>query len=222
MSDIQDFLPQTRLSSCVPSRYQLLHNTHSFHVKHGHHRCHLPLLYPSYIIKHDQNRSFLPLTMTSHFSRDSFATSVSRPKPVSSLLQITLHNMSYLSPSHSCPPNSHYSKQMQEFFKYEFEVHPCLCKWHNFVPLYGSVIFHYIYVPYLFIHSSIDGLIFKAEIETQTQRMNVRYQEGKEDGTMNWGIGIDTYTLRLLCIKQITNENLLQSARISTQCCVVT
>ena len=26
---------------------------------------------------------------------------------------------------------------------------------------------------------------------------------------MNWKTGIDTYTLLLLCIKQITNENLL-------------
>ena len=28
---------------------------------------------------------------------------------------------------------------------------------------------------------------------------------------MNWEIGVDTYTLLILCIKQRTNENLLYS-----------
>ena len=37
---------------------------------------------------------------------------------------------------------------------------------------------------------------------------------------MNWEIGIDIYTL--LCIKQITKENLLYSTGNSTQCSVVT
>ena len=39
---------------------------------------------------------------------------------------------------------------------------------------------------------------------------------------MNWEIGIDTYTLLILCIKQITNENLLHSSGTPTQCSVVT
>ena len=37
---------------------------------------------------------------------------------------------------------------------------------------------------------------------------------------MNWEIGTDIYTL--LCIKQITNENLLYSTGNSTPCSVVT
>ena len=37
---------------------------------------------------------------------------------------------------------------------------------------------------------------------------------------MNWEIGIGTDTL--LCIKQMTNESLLQSPGNSTQCSVVT
>ena len=43
---------------------------------------------------------------------------------------------------------------------------------------------------------------------------------GERGGGMNWKIGIDIYTL--LCIKQITNENLLYSTGNSTQCSVVT
>ena len=39
---------------------------------------------------------------------------------------------------------------------------------------------------------------------------------------MNREIGIDMYTLRVLCIKQITNENLLYSTGDSTQCSVET
>ena len=39
---------------------------------------------------------------------------------------------------------------------------------------------------------------------------------------MNREIGIDMYTLRVLCIKQITNENLLYSTADSTQCSVET
>ena len=39
---------------------------------------------------------------------------------------------------------------------------------------------------------------------------------------MNWETGIDIYTLLILCIKYITNENLLYSTGNSTQCSVVT
>ena len=39
---------------------------------------------------------------------------------------------------------------------------------------------------------------------------------------MNWEIGIDIYTLLILCIKWITNENLLYSTGNSTQGSVVT
>ena len=56
-------------------------------------------------------------------------------------------------------------------------------------------------------------LVCKAEIETQMQRTNVRTPSGESDGeggggdTMNQETGIDIYTL--ICIKQITNKNLL-------------
>ena len=39
---------------------------------------------------------------------------------------------------------------------------------------------------------------------------------------MNWEIGIDIYTLLILCIKKITNENLLYGTGNSTQHSVVT
>ena len=39
---------------------------------------------------------------------------------------------------------------------------------------------------------------------------------------MNWEIGIDIYKLLILCIKQITNENMLYSTGNSTQCSVMT
>ena len=40
-------------------------------------------------------------------------------------------------------------------------------------------------------------------------------KEGKAGG-MNWEIRIDTYALLTLCIKQITNENILYSIGDST------
>ena len=43
----------------------------------------------------------------------------------------------------------------------------------------------------------------------------------REEGAMNWEIKIDIYTLLILYIKQITNENLLYSSGNSTQCSVV-
>ena len=40
----------------------------------------------------------------------------------------------------------------------KFYVHPCHCKWHYFIPFYGWVIFHCIYIYHIFfIHSSVDG-----------------------------------------------------------------
>ena len=41
-------------------------------------------------------------------------------------------------------------------------------------------------------------------------------------GGMNWETGIDMYTLLILCIQQMTNENLLYSTGNSTQCSVLT
>ena len=46
------------------------------------------------------------------------------------------------------------------------------------------------------------------------------YQGGKWRDGMDRDAGINIYTL--LCIKQITNENLLSSTGTSTQCSVVT
>ena len=57
-----------------------------------------------------------------------------------------------------------------------------------------------------------DEPVCKSEIETQMQRTNVWTPRGKNGqgvggGGMNWEIGIDIYTL--ICIKWITNKNLL-------------
>ena len=58
-----------------------------------------------------------------------------------------------------------------------------------------------------------DELVCRTEIETQMQRTNVWAPSGESGGegggggVRNWEIGIDMYTL--ICIKWITNENLL-------------
>ena len=55
-----------------------------------------------------------------------------------------------------------------------------------------------------------DEPVCRAEIETQMQRTNEwtpRGESGGGGGVMNWEIGIDMYTL--ICIKWITNKNLL-------------
>ena len=55
-----------------------------------------------------------------------------------------------------------------------------------------------------------DEPVCRAEIETQMQRTNVwtpRGESGGGWGVTNWEIGIDIYTL--ICIKWITNKNLL-------------
>ena len=61
----------------------------------------------------------------------------------------------------------------------------------------------------------------------QKQRHRCREQmhghQGENWGyVMNWEIGVDICTLLILCIKYITNENLLYSSGYSTQCSVVT
>ena len=45
---------------------------------------------------------------------------------------------------------------------------------------------------------------------------------GYQEGGMNWEIGIDIHTLLILCLKQVTNENLLYRTGNSTRCSVVT
>ena len=45
--------------------------------------------------------------------------------------------------------------------------------------------------------------------------------KGKIGGGMNWEIGIDVYTLLILYIRYITNENLLYNIGKYTQCSVV-
>ena len=69
----------------------------------------------------------------------------------------------------------------------------------------------------------IDDLIYKAERDTdvQNKHMDTKGEVGGRVG-MNWEIGINIYTLLILCIKYITNENLLYSTGNSTQCSVVT
>ena len=42
--------------------------------------------------------------------------------------------------------------------------------------------------------------------------------QGGKGGAMNWEIGIDIYTLLILCIRQITHENLLYSSGNSVLC----
>ena len=55
---------------------------------------------------------------------------------------------------------------------------------------------------------SINDLIYKAEIETQTLRTNMWIPRVKGRDGMNGDTGIDIYTLLILCIKKITIDNL--------------
>lgn len=48
------------------------------------------------------------------------------------------------------------------------------------------------------------------------------FQKTFSKGWENWETGIDTYNRLTLCLRSITNENLLQSTGNSPQCPVVT
>ena len=64
--------------------------------------------------------------------------------------------------------------------------------------------------------NSTDDLIREAEIDTR--EVENKYMDTKVGGGGNWETGIDTYTLLILCIKQITNENLPYSTGYSMLC----
>ena len=57
------------------------------------------------------------------------------------------------------------------------------------------------------------------ETDVEDKHMDIKRGRGSE---MNWEIKIDIYTLLILCIKYITNKNLLYSTGNSTWCSVVT
>ena len=65
---------------------------------------------------------------------------------------------------------------------------------------------------YNLLENGTDEPVCRAETESQMQRTNVWTPRGESGGSgggggMNWEIGTDMYTL--ICIKQITNKNLL-------------
>ena len=62
----------------------------------------------------------------------------------------------------------------------------------------------------------------QSRIRDTDMRTNIWIPRGKSMGGRNWETGVDMYTLLIICIKQITNENLLYSTGNSTQCSVVT
>ena len=63
-------------------------------------------------------------------------------------------------------------------------------------------------------------LIYRTEIESQMEKTYIWLPRGKEDGGINWEIGIYIYTL--LYIKQITNKNMPCITGNSTQYSVMT
>ena len=68
-----------------------------------------------------------------------------------------------------------------------------------------------------------DNLICKTEIEeTQMQRTNIWTPRGERRSGVNWEIGIDIYTLLILCVKQKNHENILYGSGNSTQFSLVT
>ena len=64
------------------------------------------------------------------------------------------------------------------------------------------------------------NLFTKQKQSHRRRKQTYGYQGGKGGGGINWEIGIDIYTL--LCIKQITNKDLLYSTKKSTQYSVMT
>ena len=82
-------------------------------------------------------------------------------------------------------------------------------------------IFFHCLVPESCLANGIDDLICKTGIETQWQRANIQTIRGGRKGGMYWN-WVDIYTLLMLCIKQITNENLLSITGNSSQCSEVT
>ena len=78
-----------------------------------------------------------------------------------------------------------------------------------------NIIRYGLYVEY---KNSTQELIWKTEIQSQVQKTNLWLPGGKWGG-INWEIWIDIYTE--LCIKQITNKELLYSPGNSTQYSVI-
>ena len=66
-----------------------------------------------------------------------------------------------------------------------------------------------------------DDLICKAEKRHRCPDQIYGCQWGGQ-GRRNWEIGIDIYTLLILCVKQITDDNILCRTGSSTECTVVT
>lgn len=66
--------------------------------------------------------------------------------------------------------------------------------------------------------NDMDDLTCKAERDTDIE--NKQIPRGR--GGMNWKTEVYIYTVLILCVKQITNKNLLFSSGNSAQCSVVT
>ena len=69
----------------------------------------------------------------------------------------------------------------------------------------------------------VNMILFARKKYRRRHRKQIRRCQGRKGGGgVKWGTGIDTYTVLILCIKEITNENLLYSTGNSTQCSAVT
>ena len=64
----------------------------------------------------------------------------------------------------------------------------------------------------------VQMILFAKQKQTHVEN---KCMDTKWDG-MNWETGIDVHTLLILCIKQMTDENLLYRLMNPTQCSVVT
>ena len=71
------------------------------------------------------------------------------------------------------------------------------------------------------LNNNINNLITK-QIQTNRHKQQTYAHQGGMGSRMDWEIGTDIYTLLILCIKWITNENLLYSTGNSAQCFAVT
>ena len=52
-------------------------------------------------------------------------------------------------------------------------------------------------------------ILFAKHKETQVERTNIWTPSGEMRDEMDWEIGVDIYTLLILCVKYLTNGNLL-------------
>ena len=130
-----------------------------------------------------------------------------------------------------CPSTEEQIKKMWYLYTMKYysaikrnEVGSCVDMWMDLETVLQSEVNQknkYILMHTCGIQKTVYMILFAKQKQTHRCReQTYGHQEGK--GGLNWEIGIDAYTSLILCIKQVTNENLLYSSGNSSQSSVVT